>query len=103
MRSVVRKLGPQDAVLWNRLGATLANSGKPELAIDAYYKALKLNPHFVRARYNLGIRCVSGPSVSAGSHVAFLLIKPPPGALRNGYIAPVAWRWRRSRRPPSTS
>jgi len=60
VRFVVRKLGLQDAVLWNRLGATLANSGKPELAIDAYHKALELNPHFVRARYNLGIRCVSG-------------------------------------------
>ena len=45
--------------MWNRLGATLANSGRSEQAIEAYHKALELNPGFVRARYNLGISCVS--------------------------------------------
>lgn len=45
--------------MWNRLGATLANSGRSEQAIEAYYKALQLNPGFVRARYNLGISCIS--------------------------------------------
>ena len=45
--------------MWNRLGATLANSGRSEQAIDAYSKALQLNPGFVRARYNLGISCIS--------------------------------------------
>lgn len=45
--------------MWNRLGATLANSGRSEQAIQAYYKALELNPGFIRARYNLGISCVS--------------------------------------------
>ena len=33
----------------------MANSGKPELAVDAYHKALELSPNFVRARTNLGI------------------------------------------------
>lgn len=46
-------------LLWNRLGATLANSGKSEDAIAAYYKALDTNPSFVRARYNLGVSCIN--------------------------------------------
>jgi len=46
-------------LLWNRLGATLANSGKPEAAIGAYQQALRLRPHFVRARYNLGVSCIA--------------------------------------------
>jgi peroxin-5 len=46
-------------LLWNRLGATLANSGKSEDAITAYCKALEVNPNFVRARYNLGVSCIN--------------------------------------------
>ncbi|MCJ1370166.1 Peroxisomal membrane signal receptor PTS1 [Loxospora ochrophaea] len=46
-------------LLWNRLGATLANSGRSEEAIVAYEKALTLNPNFVRARYNLGVSCIN--------------------------------------------
>lgn len=48
---------PTDARLWNKLGASLANGGQSEKAIDAYYQALTLSPGFVRARYNLGISC----------------------------------------------
>ncbi len=46
-------------MLWNRLGATLANSGRSEEAIDAYYRALEIKPSFVRARYNLGVSCMN--------------------------------------------
>ncbi|KAI9857339.1 MAG: Peroxisomal membrane signal receptor PTS1 [Vezdaea acicularis] len=46
-------------LLWNRLGATLANSGRSEEAITAYEKALTINPNFVRARYNLGVSCIN--------------------------------------------
>lgn len=46
-------------LLWNRLGATLANSGRSEEAIAAYEKALTLRPNFVRARYNLGVSCIN--------------------------------------------
>jgi len=51
---------PGDYVLWNRLGATLANSGKSEEAIEAYYKALEIKPSFVRGRYNLGVSLNGG-------------------------------------------
>lgn len=50
---------PNDALLWNRLGASYANSNRPEQAIEAYSKALQLNPNFVRARYNLGVSFIN--------------------------------------------
>ncbi|KAK6948458.1 hypothetical protein Daesc_010224 [Daldinia eschscholtzii] len=57
-------------LLWNRLGATLANSGKSEDAIAAYEKALTLKPNFVRARYNLGVSCINmGCHAEAAGHL----------------------------------
>ncbi|KAI5479203.1 peroxisomal biogenesis factor 5 [Pseudohyphozyma bogoriensis] len=50
---------PDDFLLWNRLGATLANGGLPEEAISAYRKALDLRPTFTRATYNLGVSCLN--------------------------------------------
>lgn len=49
------QLKPADASIWNKLGATLANSERSDVAVDAYHKALELRPNFVRARANLGI------------------------------------------------
>ena len=60
----------QAHLLWNRLGATLANSGRSEEAIAAYEKALTLNPNFVRARYNLGVSCINiGVLPQAAQHL----------------------------------
>lgn len=60
----------QRPLLWNRLGATLANSGRSEEAISAYEKALELNPNFVRARYNLGVSCINiGCHAEAAQHL----------------------------------
>ena len=50
---------PNDPLLWNRLGASLANLNRSEEAVDAYFKALELKPTFVRARYNLGVSCIN--------------------------------------------
>lgn len=50
---------PNDELLWNRLGASLANSNRSEEAIDAYQRALQLKPSFVRARYNLGVSSIN--------------------------------------------
>ncbi|CCH46673.1 Peroxisomal targeting signal receptor [Wickerhamomyces ciferrii] len=50
---------PDDELLWNRLGASLANSNRSEEAIEAYKKALQLKPSFVRARYNLGVSSIN--------------------------------------------
>ncbi|KAK6050445.1 tetratricopeptide repeat protein, partial [Cooperia oncophora] len=49
---------PEDARLWNRLGATLANGDRTPEAVAAYREALQRYPLYVRARYNLGISCL---------------------------------------------
>ncbi|KXT19033.1 hypothetical protein AC579_8723 [Pseudocercospora musae] len=60
----------EEHLLWNRLGATLANSNRSEEAIEAYSRALELRPNFVRARYNLGVSCINlGVLEEAASHL----------------------------------
>jgi len=60
----------EEHLLWNRLGATLANSNHSEQAIDAYERALELRPNFVRARYNLGVSCINlGVFEQAAGHL----------------------------------
>ncbi|CAM0142855.1 unnamed protein product [Umbelopsis sp. WA50703] len=61
---------PQDYLLWNKLGATLANSHETPAAIDAYFNALEINPSYIRARYNLAISCINlGQHKEAAEHL----------------------------------
>ncbi|KAI8983941.1 hypothetical protein BDF20DRAFT_817173 [Mycotypha africana] len=61
---------PDDYQLWNKLGATLANSRDMEAAIEMYFNALQINPSFVRARYNLAISCMNlGQYREAAEHL----------------------------------
>ena len=48
---------PDDHSLWNKCGATLANStpSRSEEAIPAYLRAIELRPGYARAHLNLGI------------------------------------------------
>ena len=58
---------PRDYSLWNRLGATLANAGQSERALDAYFKALEINPNYLRTRYNLSIACMHMGQLTVGN------------------------------------
>jgi peroxin-5 len=48
-------LRPDDYSLYNKIGATLANSNRSVEAIDVYAKALEGRPNYTRAWLNLGI------------------------------------------------
>lgn len=50
---------PDSAKVWNRLGASLANGNRSVEAVEAYQRALQLQPGFIRARYNVGIICIN--------------------------------------------
>lgn len=83
---------PDDALLWNRLGASLANSNRSEEAIEAYHRALQLKPSFVRARYNLGVSSINiGCYKEAAEHLLGALDMHnvegvDPSSLSNGGI-----------------
>lgn len=58
-----------DSKIWNKLGATLANGERSEEAVNAYHRALALEPGFIRARYNVGITCMNlGAYKEAAEH-----------------------------------
>jgi len=52
------ELRPDDWQLYNRVGATLAISGKADAALPYYYRALELNQGYIRARFNVAISCI---------------------------------------------
>ena len=49
------RLRPHDYQLWNKLGATLANSNQCEAALPMYHQALQLKPKYARAWLNTAI------------------------------------------------
>ena len=69
---------PDDSMLWNKLGATLANSNKNEQAIEAYNHALRLRPGYIRAHSNLAISLVSAnrPEEAAREFLRALELDP---------------------------
>lgn len=57
--SAALSVRPDDWLLYNRLGATLSNSGRSSEAIGYYHHALGLQPGFVRCHFNLSISCLN--------------------------------------------
>ncbi|KDQ21279.1 hypothetical protein BOTBODRAFT_49936 [Botryobasidium botryosum FD-172 SS1] len=90
---------PDDWLLYNRVGATLANSGHPDQALEYYYSALELNPGYIRARFNLGISCISLRKFSeAAQHLLDALVlqegdatEYPPEAGAPGVTSSALW------------
>ncbi|KAI9480287.1 MAG: hypothetical protein EXX96DRAFT_561950 [Benjaminiella poitrasii] len=80
---------PQDYLLWNKLGATLANSRDPAGAIEAYFNALSISPTYVRARYNLAISSINlGQHREAAEHLLTALAMQKSNAGSNGANSP---------------
>ena len=57
--SAALEVRPDDWLLYNRLGATLSNSGRSDVALGYYHQALDLRPGFVRCHFNLSISCLN--------------------------------------------
>jgi peroxin-5 len=50
--------------------ATLANANFAQKAMEAYFRALEINPVYIRARYNLAIACIQiGQYREAAEHL----------------------------------
>jgi peroxin-5 len=68
------QISPDNAKLWNRLGASYANGNKPTEAVGAYQRALEIEPGFIRARYNVGVVCINLKSYKeAAEHLLLAL------------------------------
>ncbi|KAH0827397.1 hypothetical protein J3R83DRAFT_4052 [Lanmaoa asiatica] len=66
---------PDDWLLYNRVGATMANNGQAADALEYYFRALDLNPAYIRARFNLGISCINLRRYEeAASHILDALV-----------------------------
>ncbi|WFC95563.1 hypothetical protein MBRA1_002212 [Malassezia brasiliensis] len=50
---------PDDWLLYNRIGATLSNSGRSRESLEYYHQALSLRPGFARCHFNLSISCLN--------------------------------------------
>jgi peroxin-5 len=76
---------PDDWLLYNRVGATMANNGRAEEAVQYYHRALELNPAYIRARFNLGISCINTRRYEEAAHHIFdALVLQDSDGVRDG-------------------
>ncbi|KAL7420671.1 hypothetical protein Q5752_004622 [Cryptotrichosporon argae] len=78
---------PNDWLLYNRLGATLANGGRPKDAIEYYHRALSLHPNFVRALFNLGIAHTSLGQHATAAQCVLDALRLQQADASEGYVA----------------
>ncbi|KAH9815037.1 hypothetical protein DFH28DRAFT_893899 [Melampsora americana] len=84
---------PSDPILFNRLGATLANNGKADEAIEYYSRALELLPSYVRARYNLSISLINlGNYMESIEHLLIGLETQVEDQGSSGVTSDVLWQ-----------
>ncbi|WFD18599.1 hypothetical protein MCAP1_000804 [Malassezia caprae] len=53
--SAALSVRPDDWILYNRIGATLSNSGRSQESLQHYQQALSLRPDFARCHFNMSI------------------------------------------------
>jgi len=76
---------PNDWLLYNRVGATMANNGRAADALEYYHRALDLNPSYIRARFNLGISCINLRRYEeAASHILDALVLQDSDGVADG-------------------
>ncbi|MES2896085.1 MAG: tetratricopeptide repeat protein [Pseudomonadota bacterium] len=70
---------PDQPLLWNTLGSTLAEQGDPATAQIFFDEALRLDPDFAKARYNRGnVRLFQGDSAGALEDCERAMTAPMP-------------------------
>ena len=76
----VVEIRPADFTAWNKLGATLANSGLSTDALKAYHQALALKPNYARAWSNLAIAHSNMNDYESASKFFITALQLSPGA-----------------------
>ena len=74
------ELRPTDFTVWNKLGATLANSGLSREAMQCYHQALSIKPNYARAWSNLAIAHTNMEEYADASNFFLTAIQLSPGA-----------------------
>ena len=81
-----------DSLLWNRLGATLANGNKTDEAVAAYRRSLEISPGFLRSRYNLAISLVQMNLYEEAAHQLLHILNTQSAGNRGHYSGRVQTR-----------
>lgn len=81
------RLRPSDYSLWNKIGASQANSSRSREAIHSYRRALELKPNYVRAWSNMGISYANlGDHASSARYYVRALQLHPRSTSAWGYL-----------------
>ncbi|KNH04276.1 peroxisome targeting signal 1 receptor [Perkinsela sp. CCAP 1560/4] len=79
-------VNPNSSALWNKLGASLANSGDPASAMDAYRTSLGITPTSHRCMYNLAVGLMNSGQNAEAIHQLARLLQGQENDTTNGII-----------------